>query len=793
MPPMEQLRYKPLDHESGTIRLVRLLPDKDEPIRLELISSNLDEEPHIPYEALSYVWGSPNKGQAVEVDGQQLTIDPNLNLALLRLRRANEDRILWIDSICINPSDDEEQREQVTKIPFIIARAERLITWLGESTPEMDLVFHSMQRLEKQARKNHSEYVWRLLNKQWLDRWRTFRNADKYIILQERHRYENVPCLAWAQSGWALQEIFTARFAEVMCGPETVSALMFEVTKFLIRVNPNLSTILVNLEQSPANVSEDKVYESIGLYLGEHTTALVTDHSKSSAEIVQDTVATVLGFEVGWKSFCSLPEWELSELYENLPLLVYTVSEWAIKETQLATLEAVMYHNKVHVIGYAFGPSSLLWEPILHGDTATVKLLFEMGADVNFRNEESCDALVDAVRNGHRQTVKLLLERFTKVDRSGDDYNNILRHADLRELLPEAGDNSHVLGRKNVDGSQVTSADDSISSTKNSHTYVNSTSDREEWDDMTKVNLGGSHRVLDTQVQQQKFEDVDVQSLVSEEDDTASSASMPLPSWTSETELIIIGVFAKSSVLSPLYSKALQLMPEERFINNFRRLLKAFHGNLVASDNSNITRQLAKLLRSKQRQSRIARMIIARHVAPQSSWNEEELANLRDQEKQAYTNVESWLDRTIVSSTMIDTQAVHSADTDKEYESDDDSDSESDGEENTSDLAQYPRLDLVVQRLMEGQPFQDMLASFKELLLPPGLLEELLPVPRSKIKYVSTTKFCLLSKVQGFLEEITGLEWDWWPLSPRMRPLKPGETRVHWECVSLSLLRKARC
>ncbi|CAN9241390.1 unnamed protein product [Alternaria sp. RS040] len=546
--------------------------------------------------------------------------------------------------------------------------------------------------------------------------------------------------------------------------------------------DPDFSTILLKFKGGQAADPRDRIYALLGLCRDEHTQAIHPDYTKSLAEVIQDTVAALLRIDDGWESTCLFPEWDLSEFYKNLPSLVDTVCRWAIKEGHTTTLETIMHRNNVHVIGHSFGPESLLWEPIVNLDTAIVQLLFEVGADVDFRNEESCDALVAAVRNGHRQTVKLLLERFTKVDRSGDDYNNILRHADLRELLPEAGDNSHVLGRKNVDGSQVTSADDSISSTKNSHTYVNSTSDREEWDDMTKVNLGGSHRVLDTQVQQQKFEDVDVQSLVSEEGDTASSASMPLPSWASETELIMIGVFAKSSVLSPLYSKALQLMPEERFINNFRRLLKAFHGNLVASDNSNVTRQLAKLLRSKQRQSRIARMIIARHVAPQSSWNEEELANLRDQEKQAYTNVERWLDRTIVSSTIIDTQAVHSADTSKEYESDDDSDSESDGEENISDFAQYPRLDLVVQKLMEGQPFQDMLASFKELLLPPGLLKELLPIPRNKITYVTTTEVSLLSKVQGFLEEITALEWDWWPLSPRMRPLKPSETRVYWEC-----------
>ena len=790
---MEQLRYKPLDRDSGAIRLVRLLPGTDEPIRLELIHSNSDEEPHIPYEALSYVWGSPNEGRAVEVDGQQLTITPNLNLALLRLRRANEDRILWIDAICVNLSDDKEKSEQVAKMANTFARAEKVIIWIGESTPETDVVFHSMQRLEKEAQK-HPYKSWEPSDKRWLELWSTVGNADEDLVLQQRKGLESILSRSWFHRMWISQEVSKARAAEVACGLKTVSAPIFVVTPSLVGRGSDLRTTLLKHKESQAADSRDISYEWLSLTptSDKNTVALVPDYSKTPTESMQDAIAVVLGFDFDWKSTCRLPEWELPEFHENVFSLVNKVSRWAIRERQLITLEAIMYRNKFQVVGNSFGPGSLLWEPILLHDTEMVKLLFEKGTDVDLRNEGSCNALIAALKNGHKQTVKLLLGRFTEVVRSYDDYLNILHHEELREVLPGSGDNSDLPGRKGGDGSQVVLTDDTNSSTKNSHTFVNSTSDREEYDGMTKVNLGGSHRVLDTWVQQQKFEDVDVQSLVSEEGDTASDTSMPLWSWASETELTIVGVFANSSSLSPLYSKVLQLMPEERFINNFRRLLKAFHGNLVASDNSNVTRQLAKLLKSKQRQSRIARMVVARHVAVQSSWNDEDLANLRDQEKQAYANVESWLDRTIVSSANIDTQADRSGDMDEESESGNDSDSEFNGEEKISHFAEYPRLDLVVQKLVEGRPFQGILTSFKELLLPPGLLTELLLIPRDNITYGTAEETGLLSTVQEFLEKTTALEWDWWPLSPRMRLLKPSETRVHWKCVSLPLLPKVR-
>jgi hypothetical protein len=678
---MEQLRYKPLDHESGAIRLVRLLPGTDEPIQLELIDSNLDDESRIPYEALWYLWESPNEGRPVEVDGQQFTITPNLSLALLSLRRANEDRILWIDAICINQSDDEEKSEQVAKVATIIARAERLITWLGESTPETDVVFHSMQRLEKEAQK-YPYKSWEPSDERWLELWCSVGNANEDLVLQQRKGLESILSRPWFLRLWTTQEVSKPRAAELACGLKTVSAPIFVVTLSLVGVTPN-------------------------------------SHGQA-----------VLGLMSG---------------LQRKSLLI-----------------------------------------LLHG-TEMVKLLLEKGTDIDLRNEDSCNALVAALKNGHKQTVKLLLERFTEFDRSDDDYNNILQHEELRELLPGSGDDSDSPRGNGSDGSQVVLTDDTISSTNNSHTFVNSTSNREGYDGMTKVDLGESYRVLDTWAQQERFEDADIRSLISEEDDAASSTSMPLSSWASETEHTIVGVFANSSALSPLYSKALQLMPQERFINNFRRLLKGFHGNLVASDNSIVTRQLAKLLKSKNRQSRIARRIMVRHVALQGSWNEEDLAAIRDQEKQAYTNVENWLDRTIT-----DIQATRSANTSKELESDDESGTESDEEDEISHFAQYPRLDLFIQKLVEGRPFQDMLTSFKELLLPPGLLKELLPIPRDNITYGAIDATGLLSTVQGFLEEITALEWDWWPLSPRMRPLKPSETRVHWKCVSLPFLPEVR-
>jgi hypothetical protein len=829
---MEQFRYKLLDHERGAIRLVRLLSGTNKPIRLESIHSNLDEESCIPYEAVSYMRGSTNEGWTVEVDGQQLTITRNLSLALLSLRHANEDRILWIDSICINKFDIEERRKQEQQMYTIYRRAKKVIVWSSKSTPKTDLVILSMQRLEKEAQK-HWYKNRKSSDRLWLKLWSAVGNGGKDFIIQQKG-IENSLSQSWSKREWTLQEGANAQSAKVADDLKTVSEPIPQVTKVVIPVNQDLTTVLMRFEVSRASKLSVKMYALLDLQSDKHTRAHVLDNSKSSVEVVQDTVAAALGFDMGWRSFCSLPEWELSDLYKNSLLLKEKVMRWAIEEGQLATLKSIMLGQRINVVGDSFGHGSLPWKPILHQVTAIANSLFEIGADVNLHHEKSCNALVAVVRNGHRQIEKLLLERFTEVERSGDDRITTRKvlpwlvaaprplsldeidaalsaeldkpgasirpyGRDVEELLSFCGPLVRLVPHEKAEQQQVSLAHFSVKDYLHTERreLLSGSGDNSDLLDgkglMMKALLEAKSplNATDDWIQQQKFEEDDVQSLFPEDGDAAFPTSMLLPSWASARRTMV-GIFTNSSVLSPLYSKALQLMTEKRFISNFEYLLKAFHGSLVASDDSNVARQLAKFLESSQRRSRIARMVVARHVALQSPWDEGNLANLRDQEKQAYTNMEDWLDRTVVSPTIINTPANRSGDTDKEFKSGNDSNSELNREENISHFAQYPRLYLVVQKLVEGRPFKDMLTGFKELLLPPGLLKELLPIPRDNITYRTTEETGLLSTVQGFLEEITALEWDWWPLSPRMRPLKPSETRVHWKCVSLLFLPQVR-
>ena len=147
--------YSPLS-KHGNIRLVRLIPHKDEkaPIQCQLLEYPLQElsqqATHL-YEALSYVWGSEKDKQPIFIQPADdkgdnssagnircLHVTTNLHAALLHIRDRFFDRLLWIDAICINQKDNEEKGRQVQSMAKIYAAASRVIVWLGEAASDTD-------------------------------------------------------------------------------------------------------------------------------------------------------------------------------------------------------------------------------------------------------------------------------------------------------------------------------------------------------------------------------------------------------------------------------------------------------------------------------------------------------------------------------------------------------------------------------------------------------------------------------------------------------------------------------
>jgi hypothetical protein len=95
------------------IRLVALQPSTDPTaaIKCKIFHARLSDCP--PYEALSYMWGSDADSRIIRIERKEYIIGHNLWLALKQLRQAENERIVWIDAICINQTDTSERNHQV--------------------------------------------------------------------------------------------------------------------------------------------------------------------------------------------------------------------------------------------------------------------------------------------------------------------------------------------------------------------------------------------------------------------------------------------------------------------------------------------------------------------------------------------------------------------------------------------------------------------------------------------------------------------------------------------------------
>ncbi|KAH8591877.1 heterokaryon incompatibility, partial [Bisporella sp. PMI_857] len=82
--------------------------------------------------ALSYAWGETTTTHHVMIEGKRLPITANLDKALRRVRRNNQDLYLWVDAICINQDDTAEKENQISMMFQIYQSATQVVVYLGE-------------------------------------------------------------------------------------------------------------------------------------------------------------------------------------------------------------------------------------------------------------------------------------------------------------------------------------------------------------------------------------------------------------------------------------------------------------------------------------------------------------------------------------------------------------------------------------------------------------------------------------------------------------------------------------
>ncbi|KAF4624545.1 hypothetical protein G7Y89_g13625 [Cudoniella acicularis] len=297
---------------SDSIRLLRLMPNQDKaaPIQCQLCNYPLqksDQGTHL-YEALSYVWGSEVMRQSVSIDEYNLPVTVNLHSALSRLRDRYLERIIWVDSICINQANEREKGFQIELMAKIYSQANRVIVYLGETADDSDQALEDIRVVAEDESTTSSS---------------SGESQERILKLLER---------PWFRRIWVLQEVAVARRILVVCGSSEINGYAFcsglnkvelsydahtdlqnriRSLTYLIRgaiFRPKYTTIpsgkislgeLIDMYHTrEATKRHDKVYALVGMSSDDpHTAGLTPDYSVPWKTLLQRLIQYVLSKE----------------------------------------------------------------------------------------------------------------------------------------------------------------------------------------------------------------------------------------------------------------------------------------------------------------------------------------------------------------------------------------------------------------------------------------------------------------------------------------------------------------
>jgi hypothetical protein len=300
-------------------RLVRILPGRGtSSIECQICDIDLNDAPC--YSALSYVWGSPIKHHLITMNGTDLMVTRNLHTALQHLRQKDENRLFWVDAICINQTDLEERSAQVLKMKDIYEKASEVVIWLGAGSDETMLAMSFIRKIWHFW--VHSVEVLGKTESTVLDTCQSDLAAlfDEYhgaVDFRPLDSFRQLLLRKWFERVWVIQEATTPLNIKILqCGDVTLSWDALIITaKFIsyLMVRPDLRAYfaavrpldnqglrrLFNMEkqrQSPqifANLLEtlanyryfhatdprDKIYALQGLATGLAVDELLPDYS----------------------------------------------------------------------------------------------------------------------------------------------------------------------------------------------------------------------------------------------------------------------------------------------------------------------------------------------------------------------------------------------------------------------------------------------------------------------------------------------------------------------------------
>lgn len=426
---MESYAYKPLDLSSDAIRVLRLIhaPLFDNEIQCELIETYLGD---VPYEALSYTWGSMAKPLKITVDASELHVTENLYTALRYLRLPYEDRLLWVDAICINQDSDEERGHQVGQMRLVYKMAEGVLIWLGTSDVHIDRFFKAMNEP-------------RLKGVMTVGSKAESIKINPGFRAEFRHEFQGtfskLMARPWFRRVWILQEVAAGRKAIIMCGRSSVSTRIFAFVPSIIgfRIQEHfqavldimpgqsrqlswwgerqdLQTLLLKFAASEATDERDKIYALLGICSDAYNSKeLVPNYAKDVQQLIHDTWSYILFNEILEPSVHGFPKCNMVEFLQILGHLSEWTLEWSFREGR-EEIALRLFGAKGNGICRRFTNRLAIlcsWAGRVGHDDFFKRIVLHDKVNVNVVDDLGNSPLHNAIMNGRLDKIEALLSR----------------------------------------------------------------------------------------------------------------------------------------------------------------------------------------------------------------------------------------------------------------------------------------------------------------------------------------------------------------------------------------------
>ncbi|KAI1660710.1 heterokaryon incompatibility protein-domain-containing protein [Daldinia decipiens] len=222
-------QYQPLPARS--IRIIKLLPARcpEDPLRCTIEAVCLDYAKARPYEALSYVWGEPARQWPLDCGGAKLLVTKNCHEAMVNLRHKFMSRVLWIDAICINQSNDdeaiEERNGQVKMIGEVYLRAKLVLIWFGRGDASTAVLFRYLPLFNILDRIQDGYPV--LENAFYTLIAQHFDITYGFLVKHKRSQLlESMTAILenpWFERVWTIQEVAFGRKCVIICGKSSIN------------------------------------------------------------------------------------------------------------------------------------------------------------------------------------------------------------------------------------------------------------------------------------------------------------------------------------------------------------------------------------------------------------------------------------------------------------------------------------------------------------------------------------------------------------------------------------------